>query len=135
MAQQIIRDFFIYTTGRFAIAPAANSLQTINIQKDADFEINKLTFSADIAGAAITGNTFPIPNVTVLITDSGSGRNLMNQAVPLEALFGIGKDVFILQLPRVLMASSQITLSVTSFEAANTMNISLNMIGYKLFAL
>jgi len=129
----ISKDFFTYSTGRFAIAPAAAVTQNIAIQADADFEVIKLTYSADVAGAAITNNTYPIPNVTVLITDSGSGRQLMNVAVPLETLFGIGKEPFILPQPRILSARSNIAITVTSFEAANTNNISFSLVGNKIF--
>lgn len=128
-----VRDFFIYSTGRFSIANGASSTQNIAIQADADFEVMKLTFSSDVAGAAQTIAGGAIPNATVLVTDSGSGRQLMNVAVPLIALFGNGFQPFILPTPRVFAARSNIQIVVTSTEAANTNNISLNFIGNKIF--
>jgi hypothetical protein len=129
-----VKDFFIYSTGRIAIAPAAAISANIAIQADSDFELLKLAFSCDVAGAAITNNTYPIPNATLLITDSGSGRQLSNIAVPIEAFIGVGKEPFILPMPRIFSARSNIQLTLTSFEAANTDNISINLIGNKIFS-
>lgn len=130
-----VRDFFVYSTGRFSIAPAVPLTQNISIQADADFEVLKLTFSTDVAGAAQTVANGAIPNATILITDSGSGRQLMNVAVPLISLFGNGFEPFILPTPRVFSARSNIQIVITSTEAANTNNISLNFIGNKIFNL
>ncbi len=129
----ISKDFFVYSTGRFAVAAGVAVTQNIAIQADADFEIIKVAFAADVAAAAITNNSYPIPNATILITDSGSGRQLMNVAVALESLFGIGKEPFILPQPRILSARSNIAITVTSFEAVNTNNITLSFIGNKIF--
>lgn len=133
MAQQTLKDFFVYGTGLFSIAPAAQVTQNIAIQADSDFEILKFTFSADIAGAAITNDTYPIPNVSLLLTDSGSGRQLSNVAIPLEAFAGIGKEPFLLTMPKLLSARANLALTFTSFEAANTLHMSFNLIGNKIF--
>lgn len=129
----LVKDFFVYSTGRVAVGAGLSVTSNIAIQADADFEVIKMNFSADIAGASINNNSFPIPNVTVLITDSGSGRNLMSLATPLEALFGTGQNPFILPIPRIISARSNIAITFTSFEAVNANNISLNFIGNKLF--
>jgi hypothetical protein len=129
------QEFFTYSTGRPAAAIAAGGTQTpfINIQSDADFVIEKLSYAADIAGAvANIGNT-PVPNVNVLLTSTGSGSNLMNVAVPLSSLFGDGRLPFILPYPRVLPANSQLQITLTSFEAASTPFITLNFIGRKMY--
>lgn len=128
-----VKDFFIYSTGRFALGVGASLTQNINLQADADFELLKLTFSADIAGALINNNTYPIPNATVLITDTGSGRQISNVAIPIEAILGIGKEPFILSAPRLFTARSTIAITLISFEAATAYNISINLIGNKIF--
>lgn len=128
-----VKDFFVYSTGRVAVANGATVTSNINLQADADFEVLKLTFSADIAGAAITNNSYPIPNATVLITDTGSGRQVSNVAIPLEALLGIGKEPFILSAPRLFTARSTIAVTIVSFEAAVSYNLSINLIGNKIF--
>ncbi|MBT9174235.1 MAG: hypothetical protein DDT21_02647 [Syntrophomonadaceae bacterium] len=129
----IIRDFFIYSTGRFSIAPGATVTQNIAIQADADFEILQLTYASDIAGGANTNNVFSVPNVSILLIDSGSGRQLSNIPIPLQGFFATARDPFIMPLVRRLSARSTLTVTITSFEAVNTNNLTLNFIGAKVF--
>ncbi len=133
MARQIVKDFFVYSTGRVAVANGATVTTNISIQADADFEILKLTGTADIAGAAETANSRVIPNATILITDTGSGRQLMNVPVPFWALFGSAENPFILPQPKLIAARSNLQVTITSYEAANTNNIDLSFIGNKIF--
>ena len=135
MAAPRRQDFLIYSTGRpaAALAPAATSTIFINIQADADFVLEKLTYSADIAGAAQNIGNLTSPNVSVLLTSTGSGINLMNVALPLSGIFGTGMLPFILPYPRVLPANSQLQISLVSFEAAVSPFITLNFIGRKLY--
>jgi hypothetical protein len=128
------QDFFTYSTGRLAtLAAAGISNNFLNIQADADFIVEKLTFAADTAGAALTFNTYPAPNVLVLLTSTGSGQQLMSSPVPLASMFGHGWLPFILPMPRVLPANSQLQITLTSFEAAVSWFLTLNFIGRKLY--
>jgi len=131
----IIRDVYTYTTGRVAVAAGVSVTTNIAIQADADFEIHKLTMFADIAGAAQTDSTRVLPNASILIRDTGSGRQLMNVAVALASLFGTGEEPFIMTVPKIIKARSNLEVTITSFEAANTNNISVNFIGAKIFTL
>ncbi len=131
--ERFIRDFFTYTTGRQSVAAAATVVSNILIQADSAFEIIKLTGAADVAGAAQTSSTRVIPNALILITDTGSGRQLMSAAVPFGALFGDGNLPFILPRPKIIAPRSTLQITITSFEAANTNNISINLIGNKIF--
>lgn len=134
--QQIINDeFFIYTTGRPAagLAAAGQSATNIQIQADSDFLIEKLSFNADIAGATQTESTRLLPNVSVLLTNTGSGRQLMNLQMPLTGLFGSGELPMILPRQYLLPASSTLQIQLVSFEAAIVPFITLNFIGRKLY--
>lgn len=134
--QVIISDeFYIYSTGRpaAAIAPAGTSNINIQIQADSDFLIEKLSFNADIAGASQTESGRLLPNVSVLLTNTGSGRQLMNQQFPLTGLFGSGELPFILPRQYLLPASSTLNIQMVSFEAAVSPFITLNFIGRKLY--
>ena len=131
-----VAEFFCYTTGRLAAITAGGNLDTsIVIQADADFILEKLTYYADLAGAAQTSSTMIVPNVTVLLTASGSGQQLMTSAVPIPALFGNGQLPFILPFPKVLPANSQLQISLVSFEAAVTPRLTLNFLGRKVYRL
>jgi hypothetical protein len=130
---QMFEDFFIYNANFAALAPAAVATQVINIQADSHFKWSEATYEADIAAAAFLDGTRPIPNVTVQIQDSGTGRTLFNAPIPIPSIFGTGQLPFILPIPRVFMARSSITLTATNFDAAVTYNLRLALIGTKLF--
>ena len=127
------RDFYTYEAGVDAIAVGASANDVINIEADADFILQKLTFYADIAGAAQTSGTRIVPNVTVQITDTGSGRQLMSNPIPIPAIFGSGELPFILPNPRLFRKNSTIQIAFTSFEAAITPDVLLCFIGYKIY--
>jgi hypothetical protein len=130
------QEFFVYSTGRLAaLAAGGNSQNSINIQADADFVIEKLTYAADIAGAVVNVSTYPAPNVLVMLLSSGSGQNLFQNPVPLTSIFGTGTLPFILPYPRILPANSQLQVILTSVEAASTPLLTLNFIGRKIYLL
>lgn len=127
------RDFFVYTASVAALAVAASSNVTINIEADSDFILQKLTYKSDIAGAAQTSGTQIVPNVTVQLTDTGSGRQLMSNPVAIPAIFGSGELPFILPNPRLFRKNTTIQVAFTSFEAAITPDVDLFFIGYKKY--
>jgi hypothetical protein len=129
----ILKDFFIYHIDFPSIASGASATDNIQIQADADFETQKLTYFSDIAGAVQTLSTQVVPLVTVLITDAGSGRQLMNVPVSIPELFGDGRIPFILPTPRIFAARSNITFTLANFSAATTYRVRLSLIGTKLF--
>jgi hypothetical protein len=137
-ASQRIKEFFTYQedfTGANQVVSGGSVTGNINIQADSDFVLQKLTYYADIAAAAQTANTRVIPNATIVITDTGSGRQLMESAVPIPSLFGTGQLPFILPTPRLFQARSTINLIVANFDAVEDYNIRVSFIGYKLYQL
>lgn len=129
------RDFYIYEAESLALAPAGNSNDIINIEADSDFMLQKFAWQADIAAAAYTDSTRPWPNVNVQLIDSGSGRQLMNNPIPITSFMGTGELPFILPNPRKFLRNSTIQIAFTSFEAGGgvTYNIRLAFIGYKIY--
>lgn len=130
---RILKDFFIYHIDFTALAAGTTQTDNIQIQADADFEVQKLTYFADIAGAGQTLDTLVVPLTTVLIVDSGSGRQIMDRAVPIPSFFGDGRIPFILPQPRIFVQRSNITFTLVNFSVAITYNIRLSLIGTKLF--
>ena len=128
-----LQDFYIYSTTVTALAAGATATNTINIQADAAFRWEKSTFFADIAAAAVVHGTRIIPLCTVLVTDTGSGRQLMDSAIPIPNIFGSGEIPFILQQPKIFSPRSTLSLIFTNYDAAVTYNIRLSLIGSKLF--
>lgn len=109
--------------------------QQVNIPNDSDFECRRLSFHVDAAGAQLTVATAILPNMTILINDSGSGRNLMNAAAPLASV--AESEAFSEQdmvWPRIFTRNSQIAITLTNFDAAAvTNNIRITMHGRKIF--
>lgn len=127
------RDFYIYESETVAIAVGASTNDTISIEADSDFILQKLTYQADIAGATQLDGTRLLPNVSLQITDTGSGRQLMQNPIPIPSFFGTGQLPFILPNPRLFMRNSTIQIAFTSFEAAITPTVRLAFIGYKVY--
>jgi len=126
-------DFYVYSAVFAALAAAASATQNITIQADSDFILQKLTYHANIAAAAQLSGTRIVPLVSLLITDSGSGRQIMDRAIPLVTFFGDGELPFILPNPKVFKARANITIQATNFSAATAYNLYLSFIGVKKF--
>ena len=129
----IAKDFFTYQLNYASIAAAGSAFESINIQADSDFQLHKLAYFADLAGGAQTYSSRVIPLVTVLITDSGSGRQLMDSAVALPTIFGVEGIPFILPQPKIFSARSTITVTLANYSAATAYLVRLSFIGIKVF--
>lgn len=128
------RDFYTYEVDFAALGAGASATATFTVQADSDFIWEKATYFADIAAAAMLPPTLIVPLVTVLITDTGSGRQLMSGAVPIPSMFGSGSLPFIVPRPRQFRSQSTVTVQLTSYVAAGTTyNIRLSFIGEKGF--
>lgn len=129
-------DFFTYQVPVFSNLAITNGTATnqVVIQADSDFEWCHASYEFDLAASTYTYNGRNIPNMTILITDSGSGRQLMNAAVPVISIFGRPEMPYVLPVSKVFKANSTINFTATNFDAAvNTGNLRLSLIGYKIF--
>ncbi len=127
------RDFYIYEAEALALVAGANANDIINIEADSDFILQKFAYEADIAAAAYTFTTNPIPLITIQLIDSGSGRQLMQNPIPVNSFMGDGQLPFILPNPRKFLRNSTIQVAFNNFDAAVTYNIRLAFIGYKIY--
>lgn len=132
---QIVEDFFTYEVDFSSIDSAAQATSNINVQADSDFKWIKSYQMTDIAGAGQDVSTQIVPLATVVIVDSGSGRQLMSGAVPIPNLFGVVGNPYILPIPRIFKARSNIAFTVANYDAADTYRIRLSLEGTKLFQL
>lgn len=126
-------DIMFYTTNVQGLASTApNGQSQIQIDSGVDFFWFASTYQADIAGGAQTESTLIIPLVNVLINDTGSRKNLMNQALPVSAIAGFGERPYRLIRPRLFRASSTINFTWTSIVAAGTTyaNLFFTLHGY-----
>lgn len=129
----IEQDFYTYVEDFSSLAASGTDSGNVQVQADSDFALQKLSYFADIAGAAQTADSRVVPLITLQIIDTGSGRNLFESAVMIPAIFGTGELPFVLPTPRVFAARSTITLNVANVSASTTYNLRLNLIGYKIF--
>jgi len=126
-------DFYVYEADFGSIAAGATGQVNITIQADSNFLWQQGCYYADIAAAAFNIGNQPVPNMTLTITDTSSGRQLMSSAVPVPSIFGLGREPFILPTPRWFRANTQVTLLVANFDAADTYDLRLSLIGTKFF--
>lgn len=132
MASQREKDWYVYQVPVASIAPGASAIVNISIRAYADFVIHKLSYFADIAGAAQTDSSRVLPLVNLQITDTGSGRQFFSDVVPIPALFGYGGLPYILPGPRVVDASSTLSFAFTNYDAAATYRIYLALTGVEV---
>ena len=124
---------FTYTMKALLLLAGTNTSDIIAIDGGSDFIILASTFEADIAGAAQLHNTRVLPAVTILLTDSGPGGDLMDNPVPIPCMFGTGQFPYVWPQPRLMIAKSTLKGSFVSFEAAVTNSIRLQFHGVKVF--
>ena len=127
-------DQYTYVTSVQALAAGGNDTFNLQIEADAYFVITKMSYMADIAGAAQTESSRVIALVRVLITDTGSGRNLMNSAVDLSSIAGHEGLPFITPTARWILPNSAVNVQFSNYSAATTYaNVSLYFHGKKMW--
>jgi hypothetical protein len=130
----IAEDWYTYQIQFQNLTAGSTQTGFIQIEADSDFLIQKLTEMTDINGASQTVTTQLIPICKVVIVDTGSGRQLMNQAVPVSSIFGSGKLPYILPTPKLFVKNSRINVTVENFSAGTDYdNLFLSFEGKKIF--
>jgi hypothetical protein len=131
-------EFFVYQFPELAPFTAAATLQAqVVIQANTAFEMREIVYFWNLANAAFTESTRPVPNVTLQLQDSGSGKNLFSAPVPLGSVASYGEARRRAQIwPRVFAPNSTINATVTNFDAAvATGRLRLTLIGRHLYKL
>lgn len=130
-----LRKLFTYNATFDALAAATTVTDTFTIQADSDFDLQKLSYFADIAIADQTDSTRLIPMVDIVIVDTGTGEQLMDEAVPVASLFGYGALPFILPRARRFAARSAVSVTAINRSAASVYNLQLSFIGEKIYTM
>ncbi len=133
-APQIVgEDFYNYAV-RFENLDT-NDSQTgfIQIEADSDFQVQKMSYFSNIANTQVILNDIDVPLVTVVIVDTGSGRQLMNQAIPVTDIFGDGRLPFIIPTPKLFVKNSRINFDVFNYGDELYLNLWLVLTGKKVF--
>jgi hypothetical protein len=132
---KIYRDLFTYEVPSFdLLAVGAAVTNQVLIQNDSDFEWIAAAYEFDLAATTYVNAAQNVPNMTILIVDTGSGRQLMNAAVPVIALFGQLGQPYTLPISKVFGRNSSIQFTATNIDAAvTTGHLRLSLIGWKIF--
>lgn len=131
--RQIQTDVFTYSA-QFAFTSATTLPVNINIQADSDFIIMQSTYFVNVAAASQERSTQALFNGTVLITDTGSGRQLMDTSIAVDSMFGNGQFPYIWPNAKMLASKSTLQVQVTQLEST-TQTLYLNFQGIKVFVL
>lgn len=129
-------DLFFYQFPRITNVAAGGTSApvTIQIQDDSHFEWQASAFQFNVAQAAITVATQNIPNMSVNIVDTGSGKQLMNSNVPVTSIFGRPGQPIKLIEPKILSRNSVLAITAQNYDAAvATGDLWLTLIGRKLY--
>ncbi len=131
------KDFFFYRAYVTSLASGVSSTSVVSIEANSDFVWLKSSYFADLAGAVQTNDSRVIPLCTVSITDSGSGRNLQSNPIPINSVAGHDGLPLNLPVPRVFQRNSNVTFTFTNNAVGGTtyLNLTLTLIGYKKFYL
>lgn len=127
------RDFYSYTQRAVLAGVVGNTaVLTYQIEADSYFYMNAISYQADTALANVTDSTNIIPLATLVIFDSGSGRQLMANPVPFNCIAGYNGAPFRLPKPRRFTSTAQITVTIVNYSAI-AYNISLTFSGFKVY--
>lgn len=118
----------------FSLAAGATSQQTLQIDSDAHFKVEKIVGQAFLTGAATPYLKNAATELSCTLQDGSTGRLLTFAPIPFDSLTGTAELPALLPIFRVFKMKATIKMSVTNFSAADTYkNITIVFWGTKLF--
>lgn len=130
------KDWFSYPVLFTTVTQNVPQTTQIPIDAGSDFYLTAITSLATDAAAttAPTEATNILPLVTILITDSGSNRQLMQNPVPIPLITGDGEWPHRLIHPRLWLRNSNIQLQILSYDPNVTYDtLYLNFEGFRIY--
>ena len=128
------KNFFTYQVVITALAPSASSTSSFTIDGDSDFFWSKMTAWAMVDDDGTDSGSIEVPAVTVLITNTTSGRNYSNAPVPLYSIAGNAGLPFILPIETFYAAKSTISIQFQNVSDNKTYSdVYLSFHGIKAF--
>lgn len=125
----VTQDEFTYGVTFLNLLAGERRSQSVIIQADSDFLIHNQT---QYSGGA-TESARVIPDLMVMLTDTGSGRRLFSEPVPLDCVFGSAQLPYLLPLPKYMLSRSILEVEVTNVSAGAYARVSLAFNGVKVF--
>ena len=129
----IAEDFYTYGIQFQSFNSGDTATGFIQIEADSDFLIQKLAYFSNFDDSQVTVFTQDVPLATILVVDTGSGRQIMNIPIPIGALFGDGRLPYILPTPKLFTKNSRINVTLFNFGSEDYEDIWINFEGKKIF--
>src|SRR5882757_8698955 len=131
-------DWYSYPLTFISMTINVASSQNIQIDAASNFYLTAITFRAYLAAGttALTANTSIIPGVTLLLTDGGSSRQLMQNPVDLSSIGGNGAWPHRLLYPRLFKANSVILTQIVPYDASLSTGwdaLRINFEGFRIY--
>lgn len=126
----ILIDTFVATFfGSGVSLPTTGATDSFTVQQDAGFLVYYLT------GAVFqpVGTVIASPDVFVQVNSQGSGRYLSNNPMHWVSIIGDAKNPLPIPEPKIWMPAAVIQVQLTNTSGGNFAEVSLSMIGTKLF--
>jgi hypothetical protein len=135
-AMYIAKEYFTYEINLPApLVAGANANGYVTIDKDSDFFWQKATAHVTVGNQGTTRQNEQIPEVDIIITNTTSGRAIMNTQVPIRNIFGTGEIPFILPIETYFGATSQIACTFYNVSAnLDYSTVKISFIGIKAFS-
>lgn len=132
-------DWFSYPLNFTGLTLNTPASQNIQIDAASDFFLTAITARAYLAASttAATANTSIIPGATLLLTDGGSSRQLMQNPVDLSQISGTGPWPHRLLYPRKFTRNSVILTQIVPYDAAMPASwdaIRITFQGFRIYA-
>lgn len=132
--QKIVNiDFFSYNkrlgTAAATIANGAAAQDFIQIQADSDFVLTQI--SGDVVNAG--GNTVANPNVTLQLTDTGSGKTFYSEPTLFGLVTGRSGFPYLMPAPRVINPNTNVKIDVVNNTGGALNGVFLALQGARIY--
>ncbi len=127
--------FFQYQTPTIAsLAHGASQQVTIQFDQNSSFNWLRTTYAVNISGDAEELSLMILPEVTLQITDQGSGMSFMNAPIPLYSFAGFGQLPYVLPTPQLIQPNASFVYSFSNYSSGSTyINLTVQFHGYRIF--
>lgn len=133
----LAEEYFIYSLPFPGIGVSTLSrrrIEFLQFEADADFLIQKFAYMIDVVPFGFeTLGSQDVPLITVLITDTGSGRQLSNVPTPMTTFFGDGRLPYILPTPKLYTKATRLRVELFNFGNQAYSFLELSFQGKKIF--
>jgi hypothetical protein len=124
-------DPFTYSVNFITLAASVATPGNIPINADSDFVIRYSMISV----FQPIGTPIASPDLLITIFDTGSGRNLQDQAQHVTNVMGTAQRPYIWPEPKLVAGSSVLTVTLTNNTAGTFARVDVALGGFKVFYL